>query len=171
MQGLEFMVGYDPLQAATGANAQFMHEPSNIWVIRKQTRRKRSGYEDEVVVLATFFVVNDCIYMAPSAASVIGNRIVRPSELFVRFQADLCFCSFHQLLHLRVYSRLRQHYPNSPRRTGTLIYHRCPNLHTQVRLACKHKQAKRTHQCLTPMLRAKPSLPPEQPMPAPQPTT
>jgi mediator of RNA polymerase II transcription subunit 6 len=76
MQGLEFMVAYDPLQAAAGANAQFVHEPSNVWVIRKQTRRKRSGFEDEVVVLATFFVVGDCIYMAPSAASVIGNRIV-----------------------------------------------------------------------------------------------
>ncbi|KAL3432195.1 mediator of RNA polymerase II transcription subunit 6 [Aspergillus tetrazonus] len=76
MQGLEFMVAYDPLQAAAGANAQFAHEPSNVWVIRKQTRRKRSGFEDEVVVLATFFVVGDCIYMAPSAASVIGNRIL-----------------------------------------------------------------------------------------------
>ncbi|KAL4976138.1 mediator of RNA polymerase II transcription subunit 6 [Aspergillus desertorum] len=76
MQGLEFMVAYDPLQAAAGANSQFVHEPSNIWVIRKQTRRKRSGFDDEVVVLATFFVVGDCIYMAPSAASVIGNRIL-----------------------------------------------------------------------------------------------
>ncbi|KAL4918006.1 mediator of RNA polymerase II transcription subunit 6 [Aspergillus aurantiobrunneus] len=76
MQGLEFIVGYDPLQAAAGSNAQFAHEPSNVWVIRKQMRRKRSGYEDEVVVLATFFVVGDCIYMAPSAASVLGNRIL-----------------------------------------------------------------------------------------------
>ncbi|KAL4801692.1 mediator of RNA polymerase II transcription subunit 6 [Aspergillus unguis] len=76
MQGLEFIVGYDPLQAAAGANAQFAHEPSNVWVIRKQSRRKRAGFEDEVSVLATFFVVNDCIYMAPSAASVIGNRIL-----------------------------------------------------------------------------------------------
>ncbi|KAI9371686.1 mediator of RNA polymerase II transcription subunit 6 [Aspergillus egyptiacus] len=76
MQGLEFMVAYDPLQAAAGSNAQFAHEPSNVWVIRKQTRRKRAGYEDEVVVLATFFVVGDCIYMAPSVASVVGNRIL-----------------------------------------------------------------------------------------------
>lgn len=76
MQGLEFIVGYDPLQAAAGSNAQFAHEPSNVWVIRKQMRRKRSGFEDEVGVLATFFVVGDCIYMAPSAASILGNRIV-----------------------------------------------------------------------------------------------
>ncbi|KAL2855502.1 RNA polymerase II transcription mediator complex subunit Med6 [Aspergillus pseudoustus] len=76
MQGLEFVVAYDPLQAATGTNAQFAHEPSNVWVIRKQMRRKRAGHEDEVVVLATFFVVGDCIYMAPSVASVVGNRIL-----------------------------------------------------------------------------------------------
>jgi mediator of RNA polymerase II transcription subunit 6 len=82
MQGLEFVVAYDPLQAAAGANAQFAHEPSNVWVIRKQTRRKRAGFEDEVVVLATFFVVGDCIYMAPSVASVVGNRIVSLPFLF-----------------------------------------------------------------------------------------
>ncbi|KAL2863013.1 mediator complex subunit MED6 [Aspergillus lucknowensis] len=76
MQGLEFMVSYDPLQASAGSKAQFAHEPSNIWVIRKQTRRKRAGYDDEVVVLATFFVVGDCIYMSPSVASVVGNRIL-----------------------------------------------------------------------------------------------
>ncbi|KAL3479468.1 MED6 mediator subfamily complex component-domain-containing protein [Aspergillus californicus] len=76
MQGLEFIVAYDPLQAAAGSNAQFTHEPSNVWVIRKQMRRKRASYEDEVVVLATFFLVGDCIYMAPSVASVVGNRIL-----------------------------------------------------------------------------------------------
>ncbi|KAL2828284.1 MED6 mediator subfamily complex component-domain-containing protein [Aspergillus cavernicola] len=76
MQGLEFIVAYDPLQAAAGSNAQFAHEPSNVWVIRKQTRRKRAGYEDEVVLLSTFFVVGDCIYMAPSVASIVGNRIL-----------------------------------------------------------------------------------------------
>lgn len=77
MQGLEFVVAYDPLQAAAQTDTQFAHEPSNVWVIRKQMRRKRAGQEDEVVVLATFFVVGDCIYMAPSVASVVGNRIVR----------------------------------------------------------------------------------------------
>ncbi|KKK22029.1 hypothetical protein ARAM_002107 [Aspergillus rambellii] len=76
MQGLEFVVAYDPLQAAAQSNTQFARDPSNIWVIRKQTRRKRAGLDDEVVVLATFFVVGDCIYMAPSVASVVGNRIL-----------------------------------------------------------------------------------------------
>lgn len=80
MQGLEFIVVYDPLQAAAQSNTSFAHEPSNIWVIRKQTRRKRGGLDDEVQVLATFFVVGDCIYMAPSVASIVGNRIVRNSS-------------------------------------------------------------------------------------------
>ncbi|KAE8145605.1 mediator of RNA polymerase II transcription subunit 6 [Aspergillus avenaceus] len=76
MQGLEFVVAYDPLQAAAQTETSFAHEPSNIWVIRKQTRRKRAGLEDEVVVVSTYFVVGDCIYMAPSVASVVGNRIL-----------------------------------------------------------------------------------------------
>jgi hypothetical protein len=76
MQGVEFMVIHDPLQAAAQSDTSFAHEPSNIWVIRKQTRRKRSGMEDDVVALATYYVVGDCIYMAPSISRVIGNRIV-----------------------------------------------------------------------------------------------
>ncbi|OJJ43800.1 hypothetical protein ASPZODRAFT_135825 [Penicilliopsis zonata CBS 506.65] len=76
MQGVEFVVAYDPLQAAAQPDGSFAHEPSNIWVIRKQNRRKRTGFDDEVQVLATFFVVGDCIYMAPSVASVVGNRIL-----------------------------------------------------------------------------------------------
>ncbi|KAJ5783780.1 uncharacterized protein N7518_009457 [Penicillium psychrosexuale] len=76
MQGLEFIVSYDPLQAAAQTDTRFAHEPSNIWVIRKQNRRKRSGMDDEVTVIATYFIVGDCIYMAPSVASVVGNRIL-----------------------------------------------------------------------------------------------
>ncbi|KAF3403708.1 Mediator of RNA polymerase II transcription subunit 6 [Penicillium rolfsii] len=77
MQGLEFIVSFDPLEAAAQSNPnRFDFEPNNIWVIRKQERRKRSGMEDEVTVIATYFVVGDTIYMAPSVASVIGNRIL-----------------------------------------------------------------------------------------------
>ncbi|KXG51222.1 Mediator complex, subunit Med6 [Penicillium griseofulvum] len=76
MQGLEFIVSYDPLQAAAQTDNRFAHEPSNIWVIRKQNRRKRSGMDDEVTVISTYFIVGDCIYMAPSVAGVVGNRIL-----------------------------------------------------------------------------------------------
>lgn len=82
MQGLEFTVAHDPLQAAAQSDTRFAHEPSNVWVIRKQNRRKRSGMDDEVTVISTFFIVGDCIYMAPSVASVVGNRIVRFSLCF-----------------------------------------------------------------------------------------
>lgn len=81
MQGLEFIVAYDPLQAAAQSDTRFAHDPSNVWVIRKQSRRKRSGLDDEVTVISTYFVVGDCIYMAPSVASVVGNRIVSFASL------------------------------------------------------------------------------------------
>lgn len=76
MQGLEFMVAYDPLQAAVQSESQLAHEPSNIWVIRKQMRQKRPGMEDDVVVLSTYYIVGDAVYMAPAVSSVVGNRIV-----------------------------------------------------------------------------------------------
>jgi mediator of RNA polymerase II transcription subunit 6 len=85
MQGLEFVVHYDPLQAAAQTNKSFAHEPSNIWVIRKQNRRKRSGFEDEITVISTFFVVGEAIYMAPSVASVVGNRILSAVTSLSRF--------------------------------------------------------------------------------------
>jgi mediator of RNA polymerase II transcription subunit 6 len=83
MSGLEFIVAYDPLQAAAQTDTRFAHEPSNVWVIRKQNRRKRTGMDDEVTVISTYFLVGDCIYMAPSVASVVGNRIV---------SSTLCYC-------------------------------------------------------------------------------
>ncbi|CRG88835.1 hypothetical protein PISL3812_05870 [Talaromyces islandicus] len=76
MQGLEFMVTYDPLQDAAQSDTEFAHTPSNIWVIRKQLRQKRPGKEDDVVILSTYYVVGDAVYMAPAVSSVVGNRIL-----------------------------------------------------------------------------------------------
>jgi hypothetical protein len=40
-------------------------------------RRKRSAMEeDEVVVLSTYFVVGDTVFMAPTVSNVIGSRMV-----------------------------------------------------------------------------------------------
>ncbi|KAI5285776.1 Mediator of RNA polymerase II transcription subunit 6, partial [Ascosphaera acerosa] len=50
--------------------------PSNIWVIRKQYRRKSAGRPDEVDVLATYFVVDDAVFQAPSVGGVIGSRLL-----------------------------------------------------------------------------------------------
>lgn len=77
MQGLEFMVTYDPLQDAAQSDTEFAHTPSNIWVIRKQLRQKRPGKEDDIVILSTYYVVGDAVYMAPAVSSIVGNRIVR----------------------------------------------------------------------------------------------
>ncbi|KAL1992870.1 hypothetical protein VTN49DRAFT_3626 [Thermomyces lanuginosus] len=76
MQGLEFVVAYDPLQAAAQSETQFAHPPGNIWVIRKQLRHKRPGLEDDIVVLSTYYVVGDAIYMAPSISKIVGNRVL-----------------------------------------------------------------------------------------------
>ena len=72
MGGLEFIVAHDPSDDGQ------QHVNSGVWVIRKQNRRKRSGYEDEVTVLSSYFVVGESIYMSPSVGNVIGSRMVRP---------------------------------------------------------------------------------------------
>ncbi|CAG7974948.1 unnamed protein product [Penicillium salamii] len=99
MQGLEFIVSYDPLQATAQVNGQFTQEPSNVWVIRKQNRRKRSGMDDEVVVISTYFIMGDAVYMAPSVASVVGNRILSAvtslSQLMKTASALPTFTSAH----------------------------------------------------------------------------
>ncbi|WEW61967.1 Mediator of RNA polymerase II transcription subunit 6 [Emydomyces testavorans] len=89
MQGLEFMVVHDPLLEAAAANAAAVargeqpKEPSNVWVIRKQMRRRSSGVgaQDDVQILATYFVVGDSVFMAPSVWSVVGRRVHTPKTL------------------------------------------------------------------------------------------
>ena len=82
MQGLEFVVAHDPLQStAKIPTANGEKDWSNVWVIKKQDRRKRQGSQDETTVLAYYYIVNNAIYMAPSISKVIGNRMVRPLTL------------------------------------------------------------------------------------------
>ena len=84
MQGVEFMVAYEPKppaeQAVSGAPPPAGGDYSGIWVIRKQNRRKQQGYEDEVTVLSTYFLVGENVYMAPSVANVIGSRLVKSTK-------------------------------------------------------------------------------------------
>ena len=81
MQGLEFVVAHDPLQeaaAATAAGRTPAKEPSDVWVIRKQVRKRgQGGLGDDVQILATYYVLGDSVYMAPSVLSVVGRRVVR----------------------------------------------------------------------------------------------
>jgi len=69
MSGLEFMVAQEPAETAPGTG-------TGVWVIRKQTRKKRPPEEDEVLVHSSYFVVGENIYMAPAVADVFGSRMV-----------------------------------------------------------------------------------------------
>lgn len=82
MSGLEFMIAQEPAEMAPGMG-------TGVWVIRKQTRRKRQPpEEDEITVHSTYFVCGDNIYMAPTAADVIASRFVRVSYLPRKISAD-----------------------------------------------------------------------------------
>jgi len=69
MSGLEFIVAQEPAEMAPGTG-------TGVWVIRKQTRRKRQPEEDEITVHSTYFVVGENIYMAPAVSDVLGSRMV-----------------------------------------------------------------------------------------------
>lgn len=73
MSGLEFIVAQEPAEMAPGTG-------TGVWVIRKQTRRKRPPEEDEIIVHSSYFVVGENIYMAPPASDVLGSRMVRRIE-------------------------------------------------------------------------------------------
>ncbi|CCC10075.1 unnamed protein product [Sordaria macrospora k-hell] len=77
MSGLEFIVAQEPAETGPGMG-------TGVWVINKQTRRKRpptnpvrpeDGPPDEIIVHSTYFVVGENIYMAPTLADVISSRI------------------------------------------------------------------------------------------------
>lgn len=73
MSGLEFVVAQEPAEMAHGTG-------TGVWVIRKQTRRKRPGMEDEITVHATYFVVGENIYMSSTLADIMSARIVSSTE-------------------------------------------------------------------------------------------
>jgi mediator of RNA polymerase II transcription subunit 6 len=72
MSGLEFIVGEEPAETGPGMG-------TGVWVIRKQTRRKRYDEEDEITIHASYFVVGENIYMAPTLADILASRLVRPN--------------------------------------------------------------------------------------------
>ncbi|KIM95952.1 hypothetical protein OIDMADRAFT_205478 [Oidiodendron maius Zn] len=65
MSGLEFMVAQEPAETAPNTG-------TGVWVIRKQTRRKRLPEEDEITVHSSYFVVGENIYMAPTVGDVLS---------------------------------------------------------------------------------------------------
>lgn len=71
LSGLEFMVVLGPKDF--GGEAPI---GEGQWVIRKQTRRKRAGGDDELTILADYFVIGENVYMAPSINNILGSKLV-----------------------------------------------------------------------------------------------
>lgn len=69
MSGLEFIVGEEPAESGPGMG-------TGVWVIRKQTRRKRYQQEDEITIHASYFVVGENIYVAPRLSDMLACHIV-----------------------------------------------------------------------------------------------
>ncbi|KAI9772850.1 MAG: Mediator of RNA polymerase II transcription subunit 6 [Geoglossum simile] len=80
MQGLEFMVAFEPSRSVGSQDGS-----ENVWVVRKQNRRKRPGLEDEITVLGSYFVVNENIYMAPSVGLVINSVMLSTLTSLTKF--------------------------------------------------------------------------------------
>ncbi|KAJ1329115.1 mediator of RNA polymerase II transcription subunit 6 [Microdochium nivale] len=68
MSGLEFIVAQEP--AETNPNAG-----TGVWVIHKQTRRKRPKHEDEVTIHAAYYIIGDSVFMAPTMADILTYRM------------------------------------------------------------------------------------------------
>ncbi|KAM0264292.1 hypothetical protein ACHAQJ_000782 [Trichoderma viride] len=77
MSGLEFIVGEEPAETGPGMG-------TGVWVIRKQTRRKRYQDDDEITVHASFFVIGENIYMAPTLADILASRIMTISSAIAK---------------------------------------------------------------------------------------
>jgi len=75
MSGLEFVVSHDPLEPPYSPYPVGVM-PSNVWVIKKQRRRKTARMPDEVTVLGVYFVVGDVVFMAPKVGDIIASRMV-----------------------------------------------------------------------------------------------
>ncbi|KAK7750571.1 Mediator of RNA polymerase II transcription subunit 6 [Diatrype stigma] len=69
MAGLEFIVAQEPAEMTPGTG-------TGVWVIHKQTRRKRPGAEDDITVHAAYYVVGENIYKAPTLADILSFRTV-----------------------------------------------------------------------------------------------
>ncbi|KAI9880379.1 MAG: hypothetical protein M1830_003696 [Pleopsidium flavum] len=85
MQGVEFMVMYEPAPNAQQVNGVIGGEDTGVWVIRKQNRRKRQGFEDDITALSSYFVIGENVYMAPSVANVFGSRMLSTVTYLTKF--------------------------------------------------------------------------------------
>ncbi|KAF3771000.1 MED6-domain-containing protein [Cryphonectria parasitica EP155] len=74
MSGLEYMVSEAPAETLPDTG-------TGVWVIRKQTRKKRgANLEDEVTVHASYYVVGANIYPAPSLMDIMSSKLATISH-------------------------------------------------------------------------------------------
>ena len=101
MSGLEFIVAQEPAETGPGMG-------TGVWVINKQTRRKRQNEEDEIIVHATYFMIGDKVFQAPSLADVMSARMVGkiPSRL-ERLKANSLYLGHHIIFNCQDISYTR----------------------------------------------------------------
>jgi mediator of RNA polymerase II transcription subunit 6 len=80
MNGVEYMIVGEPQPSAQPQGLD-----TGIWVIRKQDRRKRPPQQDELTVLATYYLVGENMYQAPSVYDIVGNRLLSAMNALSKF--------------------------------------------------------------------------------------
>ncbi|CAN8095711.1 unnamed protein product [Discula destructiva] len=73
MNGLEYIVAEAPEETGPGVG-------TGVWVIKKQTRKKRPGLEDEVTVQAFYYIIGQNIYPAPSLMDMMSSKMATISN-------------------------------------------------------------------------------------------
>ncbi|KAJ4389396.1 Mediator of RNA polymerase II transcription subunit 6 [Gnomoniopsis smithogilvyi] len=73
MSGLEYIVSEAPEETGPGMG-------TGVWVIKKQTRKKRNGQEDELTVHALYYIIGQNIYPAPSLMDTMSSKMASISN-------------------------------------------------------------------------------------------
>ncbi|KAK5118638.1 hypothetical protein LTR85_008103 [Meristemomyces frigidus] len=85
--GIEYMIAGEP-QQIPGAP---LGEKNGMWVIRKQDRLREPKTSDQhnpypsTQTLATYYIVGENVYQAPSVADVVGNRVLSAATHLSKF--------------------------------------------------------------------------------------
>jgi len=81
MNGVEYLIVGEPQPNTDPA----LGPDTGIWVIRKQDRRKRPPQADEITVLATYYMVGENMYQAPSVYDIVGNHLLSAMNSLTKF--------------------------------------------------------------------------------------
>ncbi|KAH0350989.1 MED6-domain-containing protein, partial [Aureobasidium melanogenum] len=81
MNGVEYLIVGEPQPNPDPS----LGPDTGIWVIRKQDRRKRPTQPDEITVLATYYLVGENMYQAPSVYDIVGNHLLSAMTSLTKF--------------------------------------------------------------------------------------